>query len=69
MIHIHTKKGCTSCNIAKVAMQMADIEFEEKGLMGIDISGGLPIICNTKNGKVFNGWPGSINKLKEAMGL
>lgn len=69
MIHIHTSKGCTACNIAKVAMQMADIDFLEKDLSGTDISGGLPIIINTDNNKRFNGWPGSLDKLKEVMGL
>ena len=48
-------------------MYMSNIAFEEKGLSGIDISGGLPIIINTKNDKRYNGWPGSIIKLKEVL--
>jgi len=67
MIHVHGKTNCTPCNIAKVALQMHDIEFEAKDLTGIDISGGLPIIINTKNNKRCNGWPGSIKKLMEIL--
>jgi len=65
MIEVYTTKKCTACSIAKVALQMSDIEFEEKKTGPIE--GGLPFFKNTLNNKTYNGWPSTITKLKEIL--
>ncbi len=65
MIEIYTTEKCTICNIAKVAMQMSDIEFVERKCSLI--KGGLPFFNNTINKKTYNGWPSTITKLKEIL--
>ena len=65
LIEIFTTDNCKACSIAKVALQLSDIDFIEKKCSLV--KGGLPYFKNTKNNKTYNGWPSSITKLKEIL--
>jgi arsenate reductase-like glutaredoxin family protein len=62
MIEVYTIRNCTSCSIAKVALQMSDIEFKEFKNGHID-SKGYPYFINTKNNRTYSGWPSTIKQL------
>ena len=68
MLILHGIEKCVACNAAKRILTQSGIEFKEKGIGGLDLVGGLPILVNTDNGKRYNGWPGSVEKLKEVLG-
>jgi hypothetical protein len=68
MVIIYTTEKCHACNIAKKALEISGIAFEER-FSGYILSGGMPIIVNSENKREIHGWPGSINKLKGVLEL